>query len=298
MQSWLKLGLIYDKQNYNAVPVAYVRKDLLVVYFSSRNDKNYSIPHEVHIDLITKEVLYEGIVDIPLGHLGCFDEHGIMPTSILFVNDQIFLYYIGWNVGKNVPFRNSLGLAISSDQGKTFCKFSDGPILDRGIYDKCFVASNSVILDNGKFQMYYLSCDEWFLNEGRISHRYNIKYAESSDGINWNRKGIIAIDYKNSCEYAISTPRVIKNKNGYSMWYSYRASDSAETYRIGYAESVDGIKWVRLDSFVDLEPSNYGWDSEMICYPFVFDYSGNRYMLYNGNGYGKTGFGIAILEQD
>jgi hypothetical protein len=35
----------------------------------------------------------------------------------------------------------------------------------------------------------------------------------------------------------------------------------------------------------------------MICYPAVFELNGNTYMLYNGNGYGKTGFGIAILEK-
>ena len=42
--------------------------------------------------------------------------------------------------------------------------------------------------------------------------------------------------------------------------------------------------------------SKTGWDSEMICYPYVFDRKGERYMLYNGNGYGKTGFGLAVLE--
>jgi hypothetical protein len=41
--------------------------------------------------------------------------------------------------------------------------------------------------------------------------------------------------------------------------------------------------------------SEEGWDSEMMCYPYVFDHKGERYMLYNGNGYGKSGFGIAKL---
>ena len=45
---------------------------------------------------------------------------------------------------------------------------------------------------------------------------------------------------------------------------------------------------------MDVSPN--GWDSEMICYPYVFDHGRNRYMLYNGNGYGKTGFGLAVLE--
>ena len=41
-----------------------------------------------------------------------------------------------------------------------------------------------------------------------------------------------------------------------------------------------------------------GWDSEMICYPYVFEHRGRFFMLYNGNGYGKTGFGVAVLENN
>jgi hypothetical protein len=82
------------------------------------------------------------------------------------------------------------------------------------------------------------------------------------------------------------------------MWYSYRAQKNIDTYRIGYAESNDGISWVRKDEEIGIDVSNEGWDSEMICYPYIFDHNGKRYMLYNGNGYGKTGFGLAVLEED
>jgi len=36
----------------------------------------------------------------------------------------------------------------------------------------------------------------------------------------------------------------------------------------------------------------------MICYPYVFKHKGRFYMLYCGNGYGKTGFGLAVLEDE
>ena len=79
------------------------------------------------------------------------------------------------------------------------------------------------------------------------------------------------------------------------MWFSCR-SGKGETYRIGYADSPDGIAWTRRDGAAGIDISASGWDSEMIEYPFVFDHKGERYMLYNGNGYGKTGFGLAVLE--
>ena len=77
------------------------------------------------------------------------------------------------------------------------------------------------------------------------------------------------------------------------MWYSYRGNGDIATYRIGYADSPDGVNWTRRDEEAGITVAENGWDSEMICYPFIFDYKSERYMLYNGNAYGKTGFGIA-----
>ena len=76
------------------------------------------------------------------------------------------------------------------------------------------------------------------------------------------------------------------------MWYSVRGS----RYVIGYAESADGLRWTRRDDAHGLLPSPDGWDSEMVEYPYVFDHAGTRYMLYNGNGYGRTGVGLAVWE--
>jgi hypothetical protein len=140
--------------------------------------------------------------------------------------------------------------------------------------------------------MWYLSCVRWDQHQGKPRHHYHIKYAESQDGIDWVRNGIPCIDFDSPGEYAISRPSVIKDGDRYRMWYSYRG----ERYRIGYAESVDGIRWERMDSEVGIDVSSAGWDSEMVEYPHVFDHQGTRYMLYNGNHYGETGFGYAILE--
>jgi hypothetical protein len=80
------------------------------------------------------------------------------------------------------------------------------------------------------------------------------------------------------------------------MWYCYAVGHGG--YRIGYAESDDGINWQRKDDKVGIDVSDEGWDSEMVAYPYVFEHDGEKYMLYNGNGYGETGFGYAVLEED
>jgi len=86
------------------------------------------------------------------------------------------------------------------------------------------------------------------------------------------------------------------------MWYCYRSShdyrDGAGAYRIGYAESVDGLDWIRMDDRHGLPVVEGGWESTMTCYPFVTEVDSRLLMFYNGNGFGRTGFGYAVFERD
>ncbi|MEM9024041.1 MAG: hypothetical protein AAGB22_09885 [Bacteroidota bacterium] len=118
-----------------------------------------------------------------------------------------------------------------------------------------------------------------------------IRCATSTDGIHWQRHAHICVNVDET-DYAFSRPVVLKEYGTYKMWYTYRGAQ----YRIGYAESADGMTWERKDGAVQLPPSATGWDSEMVCYPYVFDLNHQRYMTYNGNGYGQTGFGLARLQ--
>ncbi len=308
MQKWMKLGLIFSPDNnfewmrtHASVPfIADVDNNLVTVFFSSRNKYQESSICSLKFDI--NNLMVVDINKNPVlskGELGCFDDSGVMGCCVLHAEQDIRLYYIGWNLGVTVPFRNSIGLASSKDGGKTFERVYKGPILDRTKDEPHFAASNCVLFDQGIYKIWYLSCTNWFTDStGKVMHRYHIKYAESDDGINWCREGAVAIDYKDEYEYAISVPRVIKDNDKYRMWFSSRATKEIPTYRIRYAESIDGINWVRKDDEVGIDVSESGWDSEMICYPFVFDHKGKRYMLYNGNDYGKTGFGLAVLESE
>ena len=301
-QNWKKLGLVIngsytETYSYTSLPVALcIGEEVLRIYFSSRDPQNRSLPFFIDYSVKNKKVLFRSESPLlELGEIGTFDDSGIMPTCLIKKSEnEVWLYYIGWNLETTVPFRNSLGLAISNDGGSTFVKAYKGPIFDRTKNEPYFNASCSVFLEGSIYKMWYLSCVKW--QKGDIPrHFYNIKYAESLNGIDWKRDGIVAIDFLYDNEYAISVPRVLKENGLYKMWYSYRGKEEIDTYRIGYAESSNGLDWNRKDSQVGLDISSAGWDSEMICYPFVFDFENERYMLYNGNGYGKTGFGIARL---
>lgn len=268
--------------------------DVFRVFFSTRNDENRSHIGYVDID-INKPQNIINISDSPVlspGALGTFDDSGTMGSWITNDGGKKYLYYIGWNLGVTVPFRNSIGLAIQ--ENGVFKKYSEGPVLDRSIHEPHFAASSCVLVEKGLWRMWYLSCTKWEIVEEKPRHYYHIKYAESNDGIHWKRERTVCIDFKDSREYAISRPCVIRDDDCYRMWYSHRG----DSYRIGYAESSDGLQWTRKDELAGIDVSPTGWDSESVEYPFIFDHKGQRYMLYNGNAYGKTGFGLAVLEQN
>jgi hypothetical protein len=228
------------------------------------------------------------------GPLGAFDEHGAMASWVVDHEDQTWLYYIGWMRGVTVPFHNAIGLALSEDGGRTFHRVAEGPIIGRDAVDPYFTASSCVLHEGAMWRMWYLSCTGWEEIEGAPRHRYHIRHATSRDGVSWERTGRACIDFESEDEYAISRPSVVRDADVYRMWYAHRG----DRYRLGYAESVDGISWTRRDAEVGIDVSPAGWDSEMIEYACVFDHGGRRFMLYNGNDYGRSGIGLAEAQPE
>ncbi len=306
MQKWKKLGLIFCPngefgwmQTHAMMPVIDLLDDQKArIYFSARDTEGRSQGAFIEIDLnnpfkITK-LSKEPV--LLLGQLGAFDDAGIMPTCIVNHEGKKYLYYNGWTLGKRVPFFSFNGVAISKDGGKTFEKKSRGPaVFYSNDVDPYSTFAPFVMKDEGRWKAWYVSLIKWTEDQSGLKHYYNIRYAESEDGINFKREGIVCIDFKNNYEYAIARPFVLKENGLYKMWYSFREGENVKTYRIGYAESKDGINWDRMDDEVNLDVSENDWDSQMLEYSFIYDHKGKRYMLYNGNEYGKTGIGLALL---
>jgi hypothetical protein len=131
----------------------------------------------------------------------------------------------------------------------------------------------------------------WEPTDAGPKPHYRIRHADSEDGLTW-RPGPVSIDFEAADEHAIARPCVLREEGVYRMWFSHRGT----RYRIGYAESPDGVRWRRRDAPAPPRPSGQGWDAEMVEYAAVFDFRGRRHMLYNGDGYGRTGIGHATLE--
>lgn len=306
---WEKRGLIFSADrrypwmvSHAQVPlVDEVSSDILRIYFGTRDEHNRTVTSyiEVRADNPSKVLYVHDKPILELGELGCFDDSGVMPSWIVNHQGVKYFYYIGWNVGTTVPYRNSIGLAMSTDGGNSFRRMFKGPVLDRSRDEPHFCATPCVLIEGGIWRMWYLSCVRWEWYEGKAEPYYHIKYAESKDGITWDKRGIVAVDFKTPEEGGLVRPCVIRDKNGYRMWYSYRDGKDFRirkdrSYRIGYAESPDGLSWTRKDEDAGIDVSDSGWDSDMTAYPFVHVGSnGKTYLFYNGNGFGRSGFGYA-----
>ena len=308
---WVKKGLIYNVTGEHCFDISHCHKptplivddNTIRVYFGTRDANGKTRPTYIDLDSNNlnniKYIHSKPILD--LGKIGAFDDSGANVSAVVRNGDKVYMYFIGWNPSTTVHTRNAIGLAISEDNGKTFKRAYDGAVLDRTKDEPYYTGAVDVIKENEtSWKMWYTSGSEWKIINNKPEIFYHIKYAISDNGIDWKRDNIMAIPPENDFE-ATARPSVIKEDGIYKMWYSSRSlinfrTDMKNGYRGGYAESKDGIKWTRMDDKFTLQLSPHGWDSEAIAYPYVIKINNKLVMFYNGNGFGKTGFGYAVYE--
>jgi hypothetical protein len=300
MLLWEKYGLFIEPQHEKWWSVSHAMlptpenlgNGIFRTYFSGRNKDNQSHITWADVDL-NQPYRVLGYSDRPVlspGELGCFDDNGVTPSCIIDLpGGEKALYYIGWNPGSTVRMHLYGGLAISQDGGATFERWSRAPILERSRTDPYLNTAPWVVRDGAGYRMFYVSGHEWVHKD---LPRYNIKTAYSADGKNWSRESRVCIDFNNSDENALARPYVIVEDGIWKMWFAHKGS----AYRIGYAESTDGLNWERLDHLAGIDVSSSGFDSEMIEYAAIVRHNDRYFMFYNGNNYGFDGIGLAISE--
>lgn len=300
---WRKLGQVFCAKGehpwmltHAANPVAEHRGgDVFRIYFSARDANRRAHIGYVDIDLSAPQRVL-ALSDTPViapGAIGTFDDSGVSMGCLVSHGGRRYLYYLGWNLGVTVPWRNAIGLAVSEGPDAPFERVSQAPVMDRHHHDPFSISYPWVMVDEGRWRMWYGSNLSWGSGERQEEMAHLFKSAESDDGVVWTRDGRIVLDFQDPAEYAMSKPTVVRDADRYRMWYSYRGA----AYRIGYAESIDGRVWERRDSEAGIAPADAGWDAQSVCYPCVFDHGGERFMVYNGSRYGDTGFGLAVLER-
>ena len=314
---WKKLGRIFNPTEfelsnncleYARSPQTLVFDDFIRIYFSTAQ-KDAIGKFLSHISFIDMDKNFENVIRISndtvikLGDLGCFDEHGIFPMNVVRDGDKILAYTGGMYRKVSVPLDGSIGFAYSEDNGLTFKKIGDGPILTTSLNEPFLIGDPFVAIFEGLYHMWYICGTKWVhcTITNKPERVYKIAHAISEDGVSWNKEGLFIIDDLIGLDECQALPSVIFHNNRYHMVFCYRGAIDFKTnkrnsYRIGYAYSDDLKNWTRNDENVGIDVSDEGWDSEMMCYPNIFHCDGKVYMLYNGNEFGRYGFGLAVLE--
>jgi len=316
---WKKLGKLFDPTEHKLPnrcvefaqsPQALVLPDRVRIYFSTRErdrpDKYLS--HVCYADFSRDMSRLLGVAQetvLPLGGLGCFDEHGIFPINVLDDGDRILAYTTGWNRKVSVSVDAAIGLAVSHDNGASFVRHGEGPILAASLNEPFLIGDAFVKRHGERYHMWYIFGCRWQKSaQSDIPERvYKIAHATSANGIDWQRNGRQIIPDRLNPDECQALPTVITLDGVHHMYFCYRQAfgfrqDSRRAYRLGYAYSTDLENWIRDDSLAGIDVSDADWDSQMQCYPHVFACDDKVYLLYNGNEFGRYGFGLAILEND
>jgi predicted GH43/DUF377 family glycosyl hydrolase len=305
---WKKEGCIYVPRGLHGFDVSHCHKptplqinsETVRIYFGTRDQQSKTRTTFIDVDANNPQKI-QYIHDKPvlnLGKIGAFDDSGANVSCVMRVDEKIYMYFIGWNPSTTVHTRNSIGLAISKDGGTTFERAYDGAVIDRSKDEPYYIGAVEVMHHNGKFMMWYTCGSEWKLINNKPEIFYHIKFAHSSNGIDWIRNNQTCIPPLHEFE-ATARPSVLFRDGKFHMWYSKRDLREFRVnprfgYRGGYGVSDDGITWERMDEDFGLDISQDGnWDSDAIAYPYFLATENQDFLFYNGNGFGKTGMGFA-----
>lgn len=303
--AWRKVGRLYEPDmpgfTHGSHPCAvHFRDDTFVVVFTCRDARQRSHVFLSYATVADGNMTLLGAPKMALapGGPAHFDCDGAISVCIVEHGGRHYLYYVGW---QNLPeglWICDTGRAILDLENLTLTREFAGPVLGRDKHNPLFAAATAFHVSGDEWHTWYNSGVKWEMTDKGWHHHYGIHHARSSNGIDWVCDPGLCIPFADEYEYAFGRPTVYFCDDTYLMWFAHRATKHIDTYRIGFASSRDGLAWDRNDALAGIDVAANGWDSEMICYPYVFEHRGIFYMLYNGNGYGRTGFGLAVLERN
>jgi hypothetical protein len=305
---WTKLGIVYRPdgsrewaRTHAMIPTP-VRLDAATirVFFGSLDADGRARPGFVDVDAHDPmRVLNVGPVPLlDLGRPGTFDEAGVLPCSVFRDRTATWrMYYVGFELGQRIRYRLLTGLATSAD-GIHFTRVSPTPVLERSAAELYFRCGPYCVETGNGYRMWYVAGSAWETVQGKEMPVYDIRYAESADGIVWPAQGRVVLPISGDDEHGFGRPWVLPDPNGgYRMFYSVRRR-SLRAYRLGYARSEDGLTWVRSDDDLGLDVTPGAIDSDAIMYAAVIEVDGRVFAFYNGNEFGRAGVALARLQQE
>lgn len=304
---WEKLGIVYAPderapwaKSHAMVPTPFrLNADTIRVFVTFCDDDFIGRPAYVDVDSRDPTRILR-VSPRPLMDIGvpsAFDDNGLLACSVVRVPDgRLLMYYAGFELSAKVRYKIFSGLAVSLDNGETFGRIQRVPVLERSDTELTFRGGPFVLRQDDVFRLWYAAGSDWEMIDGKPMPVYVLKYLESDDGVTWASEGQTVLALTGDDEHGFGRPWIRVLPNGkHQLFYSVRRR-SVRAYRLGYAESDDGIHWTRLDGRMGLDVGPVGsFDADAIMYSAVIEAHGRTYCFYNGNHFGKDGFAVARL---
>ena len=228
---------------------------------------------------------------IKLGDLGTFDEMGMTYPWITVHNRKRFLFYTGWKLNKSTGFENNLGLLVFNKKKKFWERYSKASILPQNNFEPLGSGSASIYKGIKGFWMVYTCFLRWI---DKKKHIYVPRIAFSKDLINWHR------NYKNlikpSQKYH-SICRLNIDKNGYL--YVCARGERYAIFKSKKSFILDNLfeQSLSMSDFRKLNFESYtGGFEKMQEYPHVIEKYNKKFLMFNGNDFGKSGLAITELN--
>jgi len=304
--NWKDLGLIWGPSGETETSSSHamgptpllISEDVIRVYLTTLD--SHGVGRPIYIDVSSSDptkVLKINLVPLlDVGKPGTFDDNGMMVTSVVKVDDEKFyMYYAGFELSDKIRYRILTGMAVSTDGGHTFSRFSDVPILERSNTELYFRGGPFVKKQGNLFRMWYVAGSTWTKISTKQMPVYVLKYVESQNGLTWPGEGTTVMELAENDEHGFGRPWIIDSSNGeFEMYYSIRKV-ALEAYRLGFATSKDGLNWVRDDASMNLDVRDGTHASTAIMYSAILDTGKKIFCFYNGDNFGKMGFAVAEL---
>lgn len=295
---WGPDGSVPWARTHATCPTPHERRDGgLRLYVQCRDSRNVGRIGWVDVDPVdpTRVLRSATTPVLDVGAAGCFDDNGVLPTSVVRLRDgRLFLYYVGFELCHHIRYRLLTGLAVSEDDGDSFRRVRDTPILERSSDELHIRGGAFVRLEEGRFRMWYVAGSHWELLEGKPMPVYDLRHLESADGATWGGRGRVVMPIDAAREHGFGRPYVTCDNDGYRLHYSIRRRRPAR-YRLGFARSSDGLAWQRADEQIGLDVSPGQWDGDSVCYGAEVRSHERTFLFYNGDDFGARGFGVAQL---
>ncbi len=303
---WRKLGVVWNtkgdlpwSRTHAMGPTPFRLNDEVIrVFVTTCDEEGRGRPMYVDVSAENPTQVL-GVSSRPLmdiGEPGTFDDNGLLALSLVrTAPDALRMYYAGFELCTHIRYRIFSGIAVSTNGGETFKRLSRVPVLDRTDQELYFRCATFVMHDEGVFRLWYIAGSEWTSVKGKPVPVYDLRYQESKDGVRWANEGVTSMALAKDDEHGFGRPWVVKRgPNDYQLFYSIRRR-SLGAYRLGYAESTDGVDWIRKDEELGLDVTPGAFDSDAIMYSAVISIGEQTYCFYNGNNFGEKGFGVAEL---